>query len=33
MTMSDNGGGDLVLRSLDDDELVKRMQDDLDDGL
>ena len=30
--MSDNGG-DLDLRSLDDDELVKQMQDDLYDGL
>ena len=30
--MSENGG-DLDLRSLDDDELVKQMQDDLYDGL
>ena len=30
--MSDNGG-ELDLRSLDDDELVKQMQDDLYDGL
>jgi 5-methyltetrahydrofolate--homocysteine methyltransferase len=32
LAMSDNGG-DLDLRSLDDDELVKQMQDDLYDGL
>src|SRR5919112_3764512 len=31
--MSEEGGGDLDLRSLDDDELVKQMQDDLYDGL
>src|SRR3982751_2378037 len=31
--MSENGGGELDLRSLDDEELVKQMQDDLYDGL